>query len=134
MLELWSINHVLVDIEMKWITFGNSGPEGAGRHRQAIDHQTHRNSYELLCLQLRAAAEKRASQIARTLLNELERRLLQRTQSGWFETFLAAICLLNCVERSSWLFSKWHWDQDHLDPDEYQKKVFPDDTSLVWSS
>ncbi len=112
MLELWAINHVLVDLEMKWITFGISGPEGAaGYTRQAIDDEADGSTYELLCMQLRAAAEKRAAQIARTLLNELERRLLQRAQSGWFETFLAAICLLNCVERSSWMFSKWEHDK-----------------------
>ncbi len=116
MVELWAVNHVLVDLEMTWKIFGNSGPEGTGKNRRAIDTETNKSSYELLCLQLRAAAEKRAAQMSKALLNELERRLLQRAQSSWFETYLAAICLLNCVERSSWLFRSWNYDR-------YQSRV-----------
>ncbi|KAI9789401.1 MAG: hypothetical protein M1816_006061 [Peltula sp. TS41687] len=110
-LELWSINHIWVDIEMKWITFEIPEAEGYGNHRKEIDNKTDEISYGLLCIQLKAAAEKRAAQISKTLLNELERRLLQRAQSGWFETYLAAICLLNCVERSTWLFQSWDFEQ-----------------------
>lgn len=113
MLELWSINHIWVDFEMKWISFEISDSEGFGGNRKEIDGKTDRTSYDLLCIQLRAAAEKRAAQISKSLLNELERRLLQRAQSGWFETYLAAICLLNCVERSTWLFQSWDFDE-HL--------------------
>lgn len=40
-------------------------------------------------------------------MNDLERRLLQRQQSGYFETFLVALILLNCVERTCWLFRTW---------------------------
>lgn len=75
--------------------------------RIPIDEVTDAESYALLCSQLRAAAEKRASQLSKTVMNDLERRLLQRQQSGWFETFLVAIILLNCVERTCWLFRSW---------------------------
>jgi hypothetical protein len=49
-------------------------------------------------------------------MNDLERRLLQRAQGGWFETFLASILLLNCVERSCWLFQTWY-------PQDFQAKA-----------
>lgn len=110
-LELWSINHIWVDMEMKWITLEIPDAEGYGNNRKVINDQTDEVSYNLLCVQLKAAAEKRAAQISKSLLNELERRLLQRAQSGWFETYLAAICLLNCVERSTWLFQSWDFEQ-----------------------
>lgn len=75
--------------------------------RMPIDEITNAESYALLCSQLRAATEKRASQLSKTVMNDLERRLLQRQQSGWFETFLVAMVLLNCVERTCWLFRSW---------------------------
>lgn len=75
--------------------------------RMPIDEITNAESYALLCSQLRAATEKRASQLSKTVMNDLERRLLQRQQSGWFETFLVAMILLNCVERTCWLFRSW---------------------------
>lgn len=96
---------------MKWITFEISDAEGFANNRKVIDDKTDGISYKLLCIQLKAAAEKRAAQISKSLLNELERRLLQRAQSGWFETYLAAICLLNCVERSTWLFQSWDFEE-----------------------
>lgn len=46
-------------------------------------------------------------QLSKSVMNDLERRLLQRQQSGWFETFLVALLLLNCVERTCWLFRSW---------------------------
>lgn len=109
-LELWAVIHIWVDLEMRWITFENPDPSNAHRGRRAIDEQSSNETYQLLCHQLRALAEKRASQISKSLLNELERRLLQRG-SGLFETYLVAICLLNCVERTSWLFQTWNHDE-----------------------
>lgn len=75
--------------------------------RMSIDEISNPESYSLLCSQLRAATEKRASQLSKSVMNDLERRLLQRQQSGWFETFLVALILLNCVERTCWLFRSW---------------------------
>jgi hypothetical protein len=110
-LELWNVNHVLVDDEMRWHTFslpsGSHSSERGHEERTPINDETDNESYQLLCAQLRSAAEKRAAAISKHVMNELERRLLQRAQSGWFETFLVALILLNCVERSSWLFHSW---------------------------
>lgn len=116
MLELWLATHILVDTELHWQTFSNptlpptsintlapSSDEG----RLPLDDASNPESYALLCSQLRAAAEKRTSQLSKNVMNDLERRLLQRQQSGWFETFLVALILLNSVERSCWLFRTW---------------------------
>ena len=96
--------------------FRESGLDDLDDRSVAIEHETDEPSYEVLCLQLRAAAEGHAAQLSKALLNELERRLLQRTHSGWFETYLATIGLLNCIERSSWLFRTWNYEK-------YQREV-----------
>ena len=126
-LELWTATHILVDIEMRWKTFSNptlppspsptsfqppltSSEASFDEKRTPIDDSTNPQSYALLCSQLRSAAEKRAAQLSKGVMNDLERRLLQRQHSGRFETFLVAMVLLNCVERASWLF--WTWEDE----------------------
>ncbi|PYI12588.1 hypothetical protein BO78DRAFT_392433 [Aspergillus sclerotiicarbonarius CBS 121057] len=115
-LELWIATHILADGELQWKTYCNPTLPPTSMHslaqpsddgRTPIDSVTNSESYELLCSQLRAATEKRASQLSKSVMNDLERRLLQRQQSGWFETFLVALILLNCVERTCWLFRSW---------------------------
>ncbi|KAF9889199.1 hypothetical protein FE257_007512 [Aspergillus nanangensis] len=115
-LELWVATHILVDTEMHWKTYCNPTLPPTSMHslaqpsddgRMPIDEMANAETYALLCSQLRAATEKRASQLSKSVMNDLERRLLQRQQSGWFETFLVALILLNCVERTCWLFRSW---------------------------
>ncbi|KAL4796371.1 hypothetical protein BDV19DRAFT_80532 [Aspergillus venezuelensis] len=115
-LELWVATHILVDAELHWKTFSNPTLPPASLHSLAqptddgripIDEITNAESYALLCGQLRSATEKRAASLSKSVMNDLERRLLQRQQSGWFETFLVSFILLNCVERTCWLFSSW---------------------------
>lgn len=60
--------------------------------------------YELIHAQLQDATERYCQKQAKWVMNELERRLLQRQQSSSFLTFLAAVILLNCVERMTGLF------------------------------
>lgn len=112
---------MLVDTELRWKTYynptlpptslntlGQSSDDG----RMPIDEISNPESYGLLCSQLRSATEKRAAQLSKSVMNDLERRLLQRQRSGWFETFLVAVILLNCVERSCWLF--FSWEDEHF--------------------
>ncbi|KAI9840015.1 MAG: hypothetical protein M1819_000207 [Sarea resinae] len=123
-LELWTATHVLADVELHWNTFSNpnlppstsptnfpsslpASTTTTNNSSYPIDNSTSPKSYSLLCSQLRSGAEKRAAQLSKIVMNDLERRLLQRQQSGWFETFLSALILLNCVERTSWLFRTW---------------------------
>lgn len=78
-----------------------SSDEGRGR----VDNNS--ESYPILVGQLRAAVEKRAGILAKSVMSEMERRLLMRNREGWFRTYLAAVILLNAVERTSWLFKSW---------------------------
>src|SRR5204863_8926440 len=117
--------HILVDHESRWSIFektnldvdGSGGFDPAALASQAatltpIKEDT--TSYQLIRMQLEAAVEKKASLISRSLLSEMERRLLQRNSTSTFETFLAALVLLNCVEKSTWVYKSW--EQDFLKP------------------
>lgn len=115
-LELWVATHILADVELHWKTFANATLPPASINtlapstdegRLPINESTNPEAYTLLSNQLRAATEKRAGQLGKLVMNDLERRLLQRQQTGWFETFLVAVILLNCVERTCWLFHTW---------------------------
>lgn len=59
------------------------------------------HSYELIKSQLLAATESRCAKLAKSVINELERRLLQRQQVSRFSTFISAVILLSCVEREA---------------------------------
>ncbi|KAJ5370455.1 uncharacterized protein N7496_006547 [Penicillium cataractarum] len=141
--DLWVATHILVDNELTWKTFCNptlpptsmhslSQPSDEGR--LPIEEVSDPESYALLCSQLRAAMEKRAMQLSKSVINDLERRLLQRQKTGWFETFLVAVVLLNCVERTCWLFRSWdnetfaqRWPLDKRPPYYYsQSERFAD--------
>ena len=58
-------------------------------------------SYHLIKSQLLAAIECRLQRLSKSILNEFERRLLQRKQVSAFATFIAAVIFLNCIERMS---------------------------------
>ncbi|PCH00673.1 Hypothetical protein PENO1_047070 [Penicillium occitanis (nom. inval.)] len=92
--ELWLVTHVLVDSELQWKLFVHpllpptavdtlAMPTEEGR--VPIDRNANADSYNLICSQLRAAVEKRASLLSKNVMNELERRLLQRHHSGCWE-------------------------------------------------
>lgn len=122
MQDLWKATSVLVDNDPRWklsmnfVVPGLSSPTGVplSDENLQIDVATNKSeTYDLICSQLRAAAEKRGAQLSKSVMNDLERRLLRRWQDSWFETFLVAIILLNCVERMCWLYRTWdngQWD------------------------
>jgi hypothetical protein len=56
-------------------------------------------SYELIRSQLLAATENACQRLSRAVMNELERRLLQRQQVSAFATFISAVVLFSCIER-----------------------------------
>lgn len=118
-LELWNYTRVLtsdnVSLQLFFnptlaptmtpVTMSQSDMQEATRTR--MTRLNHASSYDLIKMQLMGAAEKRAGSLARALMNDLERRLLQRQQANPFETFLVAVILLACVERMCWLFRTW---------------------------
>jgi hypothetical protein len=56
-------------------------------------------SYDLIHSQLLAATENACHRLSRAVMNELERRLLQRQQVSAFATFISAVVLFGCIER-----------------------------------
>jgi hypothetical protein len=121
-LELWCTVHILVDHELKWSINEKNIMMEEGSEGVPLDPQS--TAYQLIELQLSAAVEKKAANLSKTVLNDLERRLLQRSSTSSFETFLVAIILLNCVEKSTWLFKSW--EQDYL------KARWPLDKTPIW--
>ncbi|KAI9746198.1 MAG: hypothetical protein M1818_000879 [Claussenomyces sp. TS43310] len=120
-LELWSTVHILVDHELSWAILEKTDASAEAGQGALIDDTA---TYQLLCMQLNAAVEKKAALISKNVLNDLERRLLLRSSTSAFETFLVAIILLNCVEKSIWLFKSW--EQDFL------KARWPLDKTPIW--
>jgi hypothetical protein len=118
-LELWNLTRILTSKNFEWHLFSNpslaptmapSTLENADLEdtvRMPITSLDHPESYNLITMQLMGATEKRAACLARIVMNDLERRLLQRQQANPFETFLVAVILLACVERMCWLFRTW---------------------------
>ncbi|RDW91063.1 hypothetical protein BP5796_02228 [Coleophoma crateriformis] len=106
-LDFWSIVHILVDHELHWGISERSDMANAAGQGHDINQRENEKSYSVINLQLGAAAEKKAAQLCRALLSDLERRLLQRASNSSFEVFLVAVILLNCVEKSTWLFKSW---------------------------
>lgn len=58
----------------------------------------------VIYLQLRRVAERRADDLFKSIMVELEKSLIQRKQSDNFETFIGTILLLRCVEKMCYLF------------------------------
>ena len=118
-LELWNLTRILTSRNLKWHLFSNptlapamlpatmSLSDLEDVTRTPITSVDRPSSYDLMKMQLMGATEKRAACLARTVMNDLERRLLQRQQANPFETFLVAVILLACVERMCWLFRTW---------------------------
>ncbi|KAF2131316.1 hypothetical protein P153DRAFT_394666 [Dothidotthia symphoricarpi CBS 119687] len=123
-LELWTYTRILTSPDTAWHLFSNpslaptltpavlSPPDSLSPPRTPISPFAHPTSHNLIKAQLLGAAEKRAAALSRTLMNDLERRLLQRQQANPFETFLVAVILLACVERMCWLFRTWELPTD----------------------
>ena len=118
-LELWNLTRMLTSSSLNWQLVLNpafaptmapstmSSTDLENGARTPITKTTNQESFNLIKMQLQGATEKRAASLARVVMNDLERRLLQRQQASPFETFLIAVVLLACVERMCWLYRIW---------------------------
>lgn len=113
-LELWGLVET-IDRERQWSILEKPGAEGEeDRPIEESNGGNEADIYTMLCMQINAAAERRANRISKDIL-ALMQRLLQdsKTKIG-FRMFITALILLNCVEKSTWAFKAW--EQDHLRP------------------
>ncbi|KAF2691349.1 hypothetical protein K458DRAFT_438975 [Lentithecium fluviatile CBS 122367] len=136
-LELWNLTRALTSPTVDWHLFSNPSlaptmapamlvsPEIETINRTLITPVSNQASHDLIKLQLIGATEKRAACVARIVMNDLERRLLQRQQASPFETFLVAVILLACVERMCWLFRTWESRNDETEPQSIEAPLPP---------
>jgi hypothetical protein len=104
-LELWGFVEV-IDRELKWNLKIRQSP-AAQLEEKFVTQETDAELYKTICLQLTAAAERKASTTSKSLLTHMQRDLQDaRTKIG-HGMFFTILVLLICVEKSTWAFKAW---------------------------
>ncbi|KAG5978933.1 hypothetical protein E4U55_005754, partial [Claviceps digitariae] len=113
-LELWGLVES-IDRERQWsIVEKPSADAEHGRPIKEAENENDADIYTMMCMQLNAAAERKANSTSKALLNLMDRQLADSKIKVGFHIFLTALIFLNCVEKSTWAFKAW--EQDHLRP------------------
>ncbi|KJZ77988.1 hypothetical protein HIM_02625 [Hirsutella minnesotensis 3608] len=113
-LELWGLVES-IDRERQWtITEKPAGENQKPRPINEVQNQNDVDIYTMICMQLNAAAERKANSTSQSLLNHMDRMLADSKTKADFKIYLTALIFLNCVEKSTWAFKAW--EQDHLRP------------------
>ncbi|KFG84272.1 hypothetical protein MANI_004726 [Metarhizium anisopliae] len=113
-LELWGLVES-IDRERQWsIAEKPSADSEHGRPIKEAENESDADIYTMMCMQLNAAAERKANSTSKALLNLMDRQLADSKTKVGFNIYLAALIFLNCVEKSTWAFKAW--EQDHLRP------------------
>ena len=103
-IELWVATVLITDTQLT--AFFTVVPNN-GTGSSLIDANANPVSDWMLKNQFRAAIEKRADTICKSVLHHFEKRVVFRNMGNNFETFLVAFLMLNCAERMYWLFRRW---------------------------
>jgi hypothetical protein len=109
-IELWVETNILVPDGQGVLQIRHNSSMSPCQDPQTVDwsdDSSHQNrplpsdclSYDLVRSQLLAATENACHRLSRAVMNELERRLLQRQQVSAFATFISAVVLFSCIER-----------------------------------
>ncbi|KAH6607757.1 hypothetical protein Trco_004070 [Trichoderma cornu-damae] len=113
-LELWGLVES-IDRERQWTILEKPSAEGEEpRWIKEAQNENDADIYTMICMQLNAAAERKANSTSKGLLNHMDRLLTDSKTKVGFKIYLTAIIFLNCVEKSTWAFKAW--EQDHLRP------------------
>ncbi|CAJ2512904.1 Uu.00g010230.m01.CDS01 [Anthostomella pinea] len=110
-LELWGIVEMM-DRERQWTMLVKSPRDEVPD--SWIKDETECEAYSNICMQLTAAAERKASIASKNLLNGIQRNLQDGKTKLGFPMFLTVILFLNCVEKTTWAFKAW--DEENLRP------------------
>ncbi|KAK3323531.1 hypothetical protein B0T19DRAFT_401853 [Cercophora scortea] len=102
-LELWGLVELL-DRERQWIISVKIGVEDAPVGHIKDDNQ---EVFTTICLQLAAAAERKAAATSKSLLTGMQRVLQDSKVKIDFNMYFATLILLNSVEKSTWAFKAW---------------------------
>lgn len=113
-LELWGLVES-IDRERQWTILEKPSTEGEEpRWIKEAQNENDADIYTMICMQLNAAAERKANSTSKSLLNHMDRLLTDSKTKVGFKIYLTALIFLNCVEKSTWAFKAW--EQDHLRP------------------
>ncbi|KAL1867349.1 hypothetical protein VTK73DRAFT_4228 [Phialemonium thermophilum] len=118
-LELWGLVEIL-DRERQWSIRIRSRKSHADEVPDAeagdsvIKEDTNEDVFTTICLQLTAAAERKAAATSKSLLTGMQRVLQDSKTKVGYSMYFATLILLNCVEKSTWAFKAW--EQDNLRP------------------
>jgi len=103
-IELWG--HVeLINRERQWIV--SISPVSNDQPADFIKDHTHQEVFTTICLQITAAAERKAATTSRALLTGMQRVLQDSKVKMDFNMYLTSMILLNCIEKSTWSFKAW---------------------------
>ncbi|ENH73872.1 hypothetical protein Forpi1262_v006200 [Fusarium oxysporum f. sp. raphani] len=113
-LELWGLVES-IDRERQWNVIERPANKNEEPRRiQEAKSENDADIYTTLCMQLNAAAERKANNTSKALLSGMHRVLQDSKVKVNFKMYLTAIIFLNCLEKSTWAFKAW--EQDHLRP------------------
>ncbi|KAI1410818.1 hypothetical protein F5Y13DRAFT_181110 [Hypoxylon sp. FL1857] len=110
-LELWGIVDIM-DRERQWAMLAKSPKEDVKDYW--INDEFDSEAYTNICMQLTAAAERKASAASKNLLNGIQRNLQDGKTKLGFPMFLTVMLFLNCMEKTTWAFKAW--DEENLRP------------------
>lgn len=104
-LELWGYVEV-IERELKWKL--NIRPSPIARvPGKAITREADDELYKTMCLQLTAAAERRAMITSKDLLRKMQQMLQHGRTTIQHPVFFAILVLLITLEKSTWAFKSW---------------------------
>ncbi|PHH71288.1 hypothetical protein CDD82_6603 [Ophiocordyceps australis] len=113
-LELWGLAEC-IDRERQWSIIERVyGDEDRQRPVREAQSENDVDIYTMICMQLNAAAERKANTTSRALLNLMDRFLADSKTKASFTIYITSLIFLNCVEKSTWAFKAW--EQQHLRP------------------
>ncbi|KAI1482416.1 hypothetical protein F4774DRAFT_407023 [Daldinia eschscholtzii] len=107
-LELWGIVEMM-DRERQWTMLVKGDAK-----EYLINDDSDSEAYTNICMQLTAAAERKASAASKVLLNGIQKHLQDGKAKLGFPMFLTVMLFLNCMEKTTWAFKAW--DQENLRP------------------
>lgn len=111
-LELWGIVEIL-DRERQWSIRVKPDP-ATDDNSGWIKDDTQVDVFTTICLQLSAAAERKAASTSKNLLAGMQRALQDSKIKVGYSMYFATLILLHCAEKSTWAFKAW--EQDNLRP------------------
>lgn len=106
-LELWGLVEMM-NRETSWTIILH--PTTTDPQPRQIQSGSDNVAYRTICLQLTAAAERKAGTTSKLLLTGMQRILQDSKTKIDHAMFFTTLILLNCVEKSTWVFKAWEQD------------------------